>query len=307
MTCKFLFFSSILSLALATCPPGMISGLSSNICYLLVKDPKTWTAAEYDCNEKGGNLASVSDAFQNNLLLGNASKELTTDSYWIGGSNILLSNGRWAWSDLINFTYSNWASGQPQSNISACIYPKISTSGKWYSDNCFIAKPYICEIPQVTIINPNSTKCPDGWTYLAYMEKCYQFISSTGSYYFDDARLECKSLNKNADLASIHDFNENTILSALSLNQIDASNDNSFDGCGTGDVVDICCVFIGLYSKSPNNWTWTDGSNVDYTQWLNNTNPSTGYAIILVGRILQNFWGILDNCASALCEMKPLQ
>jgi hypothetical protein len=95
---------------------------------------------------------------------------------------------------------------------------------------------------------------------------------------------------------------------ALSLNQIDALQENSKEGCGSGDVINDCCVFIGLYSNSSSNWRWTDGSSYDFNYWQDNQPPTAGNAIVYVGTSGQNFWSIVSgNCENALCEMNPLK
>ena len=52
-------------------------------CYLLVKNAKNWNNAEKDCNSKGGHLASIHSAAENNFV----SSLAPSNNLWIGGTD----------------------------------------------------------------------------------------------------------------------------------------------------------------------------------------------------------------------------
>jgi hypothetical protein len=63
------------------CPGGWI--LFDGHCYLMVESDTTWAAAEKDCNDKGGHLASIHSADENNFI----HSLFSYDWLWIGGTD----------------------------------------------------------------------------------------------------------------------------------------------------------------------------------------------------------------------------
>lgn len=73
-------------------------------------------AAEEACIMKGGHLASVSDAFNNSFLQGQAAGWASSDM-WLGGSEDETDES-WTWTDGTSFDYTNWAIGRAFANSS---------------------------------------------------------------------------------------------------------------------------------------------------------------------------------------------
>uniref|UniRef100_A0A914CRR1 C-type lectin domain-containing protein n=1 Tax=Acrobeloides nanus TaxID=290746 RepID=A0A914CRR1_9BILA len=81
--------------------------MESNICYYLINNNLTWLAAESDCIQKGGHLASIDGVFVNSYLRGIAEADgLIT--YWIGGTNLVIPDS-WSWIDGNRWKYTAWA------------------------------------------------------------------------------------------------------------------------------------------------------------------------------------------------------
>ncbi|KAH7680223.1 C-type lectin, partial [Aphelenchoides avenae] len=87
------------------CPPNAFQGLTPNDCYTAGTLARTFDESETLCAVNGGNLASVSSAFQNALLAKVAASGKTT-YYQLGGK---LISGKWTWTDGSSFAYTNWA------------------------------------------------------------------------------------------------------------------------------------------------------------------------------------------------------
>ena len=69
---KYLF---VLSFAIvyeiyASCPNGTFPNVAKDKCYFIPKDSKQFILAEISCQNQNGNLASISNAFDNNALRG---------------------------------------------------------------------------------------------------------------------------------------------------------------------------------------------------------------------------------------------
>jgi len=63
-------------------------------CYLVVMNKVNWTEAEKDCTSKGGHLASIHSAAENNFV----SNLAPSKSLWIGGTDAAVEVGFLAYS-----------------------------------------------------------------------------------------------------------------------------------------------------------------------------------------------------------------
>ncbi|KAH7718715.1 CLEC-50 protein [Aphelenchoides avenae] len=166
--------------AAITCPwyatkyPG-----AGDACYIVYDASFSWTSAEKACQLVDGHLASVHDSSVNAYLqkYGNV-----YPLYWLGGRKV---NDVWSWADGSEWTYSNWARGQP-SEKGECLAMTVK-DGRWYSDDCSQPTPFICKlteivtnytapplVPTLTPGEPTSDKCPKDWQYIASTNLCYR-------------------------------------------------------------------------------------------------------------------------------------
>uniref|UniRef100_A0A914E635 C-type lectin domain-containing protein n=1 Tax=Acrobeloides nanus TaxID=290746 RepID=A0A914E635_9BILA len=190
-----------------TCPAGTFQGQTPNTCYLINSTLVTWYEAEIFCEQRGGHLTSIISVFENQLVLDIAEAGIpNSDDYWIGGDNNVEFSpgyiGNWVWTDGKEFKYNNWVSGNPLNDSIYCA-SLHKTSGSWYSQNCTIAKPFICKLPEVAVI----PSCPTDWTYYGVTKSCYQVLYGPNSLDFVMAKKYCEGFN--STLASIHSPQEN--------------------------------------------------------------------------------------------------
>ena len=64
-----LFFAIIYEID-ARCPNGTLSNFAGDKCYFISKNVMKFSLAETSCQDQNGNLASISNAFDNNALRG---------------------------------------------------------------------------------------------------------------------------------------------------------------------------------------------------------------------------------------------
>ena len=63
-------FFAILYEIYASCPKGTFPNIAGNKCYFIPNDTKQFILAELDCKKQNGDLASISNAFDNMALTG---------------------------------------------------------------------------------------------------------------------------------------------------------------------------------------------------------------------------------------------
>lgn len=96
--------------AFAKCPLGTIQGVSDSDCYIYRSKPKLWFAADEDCMQRGGHLASVSGSLVNSFLT-RISDHYCASEYWLGAGWNTETDDQWTWTDGRPFRYTNWAAG----------------------------------------------------------------------------------------------------------------------------------------------------------------------------------------------------
>ncbi|XP_037530643.1 galactose-specific lectin nattectin-like [Nematolebias whitei] len=82
-------------------------------CFLFVSDEKDWGDAEEYCNELGAHLASFHNQGEYDFIQRViVSATGTNTKSWVGGTDAA-KEGFWMWSDGSDFSYTHWASGEP--------------------------------------------------------------------------------------------------------------------------------------------------------------------------------------------------
>ncbi|PAV78163.1 hypothetical protein WR25_26180 isoform A [Diploscapter pachys] len=133
-------------------------------------------------------------------------------------------------------------------------------------------------IRQLFIYNFPCANAQCGPKEIYYGSRCYEFVAAQRS--FNDARQYCR--DKSYDLASIHDLYVNNFLAKEAGIELDSTYN---------------FYYIGLNKISLQNWQWTDGTSVDFTNWL--AGEPSGSGQCSVQRIDDGKW-MTYPCQSSL-------
>ena len=106
-----------------------------------------WQEAAAFCQSLGGNLVSITTAEENEFVKKMVS-EYGTDC-WIGANN-LTTDGKFIWCDGEEFSYTNWAEGQPDNDNGVEHYVHMEIAGTWNDHNSSMKMAFVCEtIPEL--------------------------------------------------------------------------------------------------------------------------------------------------------------
>uniref|UniRef100_A0A4W6CCG5 C-type lectin domain-containing protein n=1 Tax=Lates calcarifer TaxID=8187 RepID=A0A4W6CCG5_LATCA len=126
------------------CPSGW-TGFSGR-CFLYVPTPLSWANAERNCQNRGGNLASV-HSFNEHHVIQSMIWRLT-HTYpltWLGGYDAT-QEGTWFWSDGTPFRFNFWSPGNPNNYRGGqhCLQMNYGDHKKFDDDFCSYSRPFIC-------------------------------------------------------------------------------------------------------------------------------------------------------------------
>uniref|UniRef100_A0A1I7YRT6 C-type lectin domain-containing protein n=1 Tax=Steinernema glaseri TaxID=37863 RepID=A0A1I7YRT6_9BILA len=233
----------LLSLAFADqgCPPGASISLKGDKCYQTVPTLVDFHTAEKVCVEFGGHLASVHNKWDNAAL----TESDQVGNYWLGGQDIN-NDASWTWTDGSAFNYNNWASGGAMNGKDCLLLD--SPTGLWESADCAHQANFICET-NVPATTASTSDCPFG--ELCMDGHYYHLDESKVSW--NDALSRCQK--NGGSLASVHTVRVEKLLEQL------MSGTTAF---WIGGKVDF------------GNLNWSDGTSVNYTNWLPGQTPTAG-------------------------------
>uniref|UniRef100_A0AC34G6W6 C-type lectin domain-containing protein n=1 Tax=Panagrolaimus sp. ES5 TaxID=591445 RepID=A0AC34G6W6_9BILA len=201
-------------------------------CYIFQSNATTFISAEIACNEMGGNLTSIHDAFENNFL-SNQSQQFSDDDFWVGLSRLI--SGNWTWMDNTTIDYTDWAPKEPANLDCAAVLKKDSS---WLASDCSKAKPYVCKIR-------DNKYCYSGYTYYEPTDSCYGY-TRTFPYEGNWTLSEQYCQSEGGHLVSLHSAAEHAFVwNLLPYNP-----------------------WTGLTRKdNTSEFKWSDGSPLDYFPW----------------------------------------
>ncbi|XP_070175303.1 macrophage mannose receptor 1-like [Littorina saxatilis] len=241
-----------------------------NICImpfnLTQSDRLSWMESRDYCRTLGGDLLSVWNKNMANYVANRVLNNSSQETYWIGLNDRDSEQGH-VWSDDHGVDYTNWLPGEPNDydNREDCVNWAFPANG-WNDDNCYIARNFICSVPRGTVLSTTappptgqiSQACGnDSWIFLDGY--CY-FLSPedgpTARQNWYQARRTCQSLG--ADLASVHSVDENGFLT------------------GAMSKHSRWTFWVGLNDLDDNDYSWTDGTPVNFISWSPNE-PNDAY------------------------------
>ncbi len=102
----------------------------NNHYYKVFHEGMTWKDANARCKELGGHLVTITSkeeqaAVQSVILYAGKKKKY----YWTGGFSVV--ENQWEWITREEFTYENWAEGEPNNDLGNEFILSLYNSGEW--------------------------------------------------------------------------------------------------------------------------------------------------------------------------------
>lgn len=114
--------------------------------YYLYNNCETWEEAREYCKSLGGQLAIIASADENAALYSYVTGQGYTNVFF--GASDAIEEGNWKWSDGHSMSYTNWHSGEPNSESSGEDYVMFLdkfTDGTWNDSVFNSGSVFICE------------------------------------------------------------------------------------------------------------------------------------------------------------------
>ncbi|HUN82084.1 MAG TPA: lectin-like protein [Phycisphaerae bacterium] len=199
-----------------------------------------WTASEQLGIAKGGHLASINSAAENEWVRSNFAS--ITGQVAIG-INDAANHGTYVWSSGEPVTYTNWQPGQPD-NSGDHDYGVLHDSGEWNTQTNCSAGIGQCVIEVNTVPLPGILAGP-----INNPGNCHDYYLTEGATWIE---AEMKAQAMGGHLVSINDAVENEFVRTNFANYQSQQQP----------------VWIGFTDQAVEGaFVWTDGSPVTYTNW----------------------------------------
>jgi hypothetical protein len=263
----------------------------NNSIYLLYEQAADFADATSMCQSVGGHLASAHSAVESYLL-----QDLCAASYagscWLGLLADAASNGTYSW---VDGSTMDWFPTNTLNESGPCVHvqlPITNWSTIWQGGSCNTQRSFMCRVDSTAAsqlnlygASPSPQQSPSSGSSLpitSTMLNNNTYILYSKEVNFSTADATCASLGGN--LASAHSSLENQLLMDLCSNYAPSA-----------------ACWLGLYDTQASNYTWVDGSAVDFTAWDSlDSAVSQGCGFITAGALspanATNSWG------SVLCD-----
>ncbi|KAF4077177.1 hypothetical protein AMELA_G00205040 [Ameiurus melas] len=117
----------------------------NDYCYHIIPfSLRKWAEARADCVHQGGDLASITEPFEQGFIQAQIQSIPSGVSLWIGAHDSVTEGG-WEWMDRSPFRYINWSPGNPDDYSGEDCLSIYINSGLWNDDNCDYRRGYICK------------------------------------------------------------------------------------------------------------------------------------------------------------------
>lgn len=110
----------------------------------------SWNQAYRFCENLGGHLATVTSAEENEIIMSMLKDSSVNISPWLGGADFN-KEGNWYWITGEPFSYTNWASTEPNNAENIEHFLALFSSGKWYDLPVISERGFICEYEDLSI------------------------------------------------------------------------------------------------------------------------------------------------------------
>ncbi|KAI6657349.1 RyPTPR4a [Oopsacas minuta] len=281
------FYQVVLLFTISASLYGILAAQTPNISLTyddttfgyFIASPINWTNAELECNNWGGNLATIKSTIEESLLFYSAPEpDISYVSCYIGLNDIDVEAGTdasaFVWVDGSNSTYRNFQSnpGIPSPSEIAnhdCVRTRYNNfagelSTGWINRACTITRScYFCNKAG------NSQGCD-----LIYEGSCYRLFEISDGINWLDAQSSCAVWG--GDLTSITTERENNYLYTI-----------------IPDTVSNC--WIGLNDRDGDGtYVWIDGSVYSHTNWTGSEPTVIDEDCVDIIRAGEGSWEIVD-------------
>jgi len=124
------------------CGAGWTGALGDfgSFCYKEIFEHKTWDNAHHTCKGLGGDLFSVTNAYEQRFL-----ENFTNIESWLGYRD-KSRDGTWTWSDSSLSVFTDWDSSAKDDHGKGrdCVLLS-SKEGKWKDASCSQTHEYLCK------------------------------------------------------------------------------------------------------------------------------------------------------------------
>ncbi|XP_062571892.1 macrophage mannose receptor 1-like [Saccostrea cucullata] len=237
------------------CPPMFEQYLRS--CFRFEVGPVDQSEAQKICEQRKGNLASITSPYEYGFSRGIAAKQNFT-VYWIGLEKTK-DAALYRWNDGTPYQFSHWNDSEPsQEPNEDCV---VSRDGNWMDVPCTEKHSFLCEInlDKMKGTRPAPSCMPTG---IAYDGACY-FIERKDRSTWKDALQKCRKYGM--DLVSIQTVAELEVVREFIVRR---AKENVWIGF-TNARKESDLFQSGVY------WYWSDGEEANFTNWRINE-PNAG-------------------------------
>ena len=271
--------------------PGYVyMGLHNGSHYYCSIATASWSNAQLNAENIGGNLATINDASENAFL---ASKIPSNGRAWIGLSDAAIE-GEMVWSSGEPLSYTNWYPGQPNDYNYQQDYVELLGNGQWNDQYNSYSLEYIVEVPSCNSIEQiagpaSGTLFPSGTTTtITYVASDDCGNVDTCSFDITIDIPACASGGANSNSAWIEKVAFNTIANASGNNGGYADFTNQCTTIESGSVYSILLKPGYASTPVPVYWkVWIDynmdgdyDDAAEYVGYGGGVNPLSGYMTI---------------------------
>ncbi|XP_042352885.1 macrophage mannose receptor 1-like isoform X2 [Plectropomus leopardus] len=253
-------------------------------CFHLNRTQKTWSDAQQECRNEGGDLVSIHNVEEQSFVVSQLGYT-STDELWIG-LNDRKTEGLFEWIDHSTVSFTSWEFGKPAvfTDVKDCVLIK-GENGNWADHICEEKHGYICM--KMSASNPTgdeveqSVGCKTGWR--RYGSYCY--FTGTQTKTFHEAKDDCKS--SESYLADVSNGLDNAFLISL----VGMRTEKYF--------------WLGLSNqKNFKNFVWTNTDSVRFTHWNAEMPGNKQGCVAMTTGIFAGLWNVLPctNKEKYICK-----
>ncbi|XP_070774848.1 macrophage mannose receptor 1-like [Enoplosus armatus] len=253
-------------------------------CFHLNRTQKTWSDAQRQCRNEGGDLVSIRNVEDQSFVisqLGYAS----TDELWIG-LNDRQTERLFDWIDHSTVSFTSWEFGKPAvaTDIKDCVLIR-GENGNWADHVCEEKHGFICM--KMSASKPTGDEveqdagCKTGWR----RHGSYCYFIGTQTKTFDEAKDDCKS--SDSYLADVSNGVDNAFLVSL----VGMRPEKHF--------------WLGLSNqKNVDQFVWTNKDSVRFTHWNAEMPGHQQGCVAMTTGIFAGLWDLLPctNKEKYICK-----